>query len=174
MTLAYSLKDLTFSYQSRPVLEIDRLEIPAGEIVALVGPNGSGKTTLLHNLAFVETPQHGLILFFGAAACKEHLLSFRRRVGLLLQNPYLFHASVLSNVLWGLQVRGVPRRAGRKAARAALETVGLAGFEDRYRAFAVGRRSSKGGAGTCSGAGTRGPSPGRTGQPHGQRKRAAH
>ena len=40
MTLAYSLKDLTFSYQSRPVLEIDRLEIPAGvEIVALVGPN---------------------------------------------------------------------------------------------------------------------------------------
>jgi tungstate transport system ATP-binding protein len=132
MTPAYSLKDLTFSYQDRPVLEVDRLEIPAGEIVALVGPNGSGKTTLLHNLAFIETPQRGLISFFGTTACKENLLSFRRRVGLLLQNPYLFHTSVLSNVLWGLQVRGVPRRTGRKAARAALETVGLRGFEDRY------------------------------------------
>lgn len=53
-------------------------------------------------------------------------------MGLLLQNPYLFHTSVLSNVLWGLQVRGVPRRTGKKASRAALETVGLVGFEDRY------------------------------------------
>lgn len=132
MIPAYSLKDLTFSYQNRPVLEIGHLEIPAGEIVALVGPNGSGKTTLLHNLAFLETPQHGLISFFGAAACKENLLSFRRRVGLLLQNPYLFHTSVLSNVLWGLQIRGVPRRIGKKAGRAALETVGLGGFDDRY------------------------------------------
>ena len=132
MTAAYSLRDLTFSYDNRPALDIDEMEIAAGDIVALVGPNGSGKTTLLHNLAFIETPQRGLISFFGATACKENLLGFRRRVGLLLQNPYLFHTSVLSNVLWGLQVRGVPRRKGRKAARAALETVGLLGFEDRY------------------------------------------
>jgi tungstate transport system ATP-binding protein len=132
MTPAYSLKNLTFSYQNRPVLEIGRLEIPAGEIVALVGPNGSGKTTLLHNLAFLEEPQQGVISFFGEPFRKENSLSFRRRVGLLLQNPYLFHTSVLSNVLWGLQVRGVPRRIGKKAARIALEMVGLVGFENRY------------------------------------------
>lgn len=53
-------------------------------------------------------------------------------MGLLLQNPYLFHTSVLFNVLWGLQVRGVPRRTGKKAARAALQTVGLVGFENRF------------------------------------------
>jgi tungstate transport system ATP-binding protein len=132
MIPAYSLKDLTFSYQNRPALEIDRLEIPAGEIVALVGPNGSGKTTLLHNLAFIEAPQRGLISFFGEPFCKGKLLSFRRRVGLLLQNPYLFHTSVLSNLLWGLRVRGVPRRTGKKTALAALAMVGLGGFENRY------------------------------------------
>lgn len=132
MTLAYTLKNLIFSYQDRPILEIDSLEIAAGEIVALIGPNGSGKTTLLHNLAFLEEPQRGTISFFGEPVRKEKLLSFRRRVGLLLQNPYLFHTSVLSNILWGLSVRGVPKRTGKKAALEALEIVGLVGFENRY------------------------------------------
>jgi tungstate transport system ATP-binding protein len=143
MTPAYSLQNLTFSYQDRPVLEIDRLEIPAGEIVALIGPNGSGKTTLLHNLAFIEEPQWGGISFFGTPFRKENALNFRRRVGLLLQNPYLFQTSVLSNVMWGLQVRGVPRRIGKKAARAALEMVGLVGFENRYARSLSGGESQR-------------------------------
>lgn len=129
MTPAYSVKDLEFSYGNSPVLTVDRLEIPRGEVVALVGPNGSGKTTLLHLLAFVETA--GTISFFGEKLTNENALKFRRRVGLLLQNPYLFRTTVLANIVWGLKIRGVPAAEARKNASEALRKVGLAGFENR-------------------------------------------
>lgn len=129
MTPAYSMTDLIFSYGDVPALTVDRLEIPQGEIVALVGPNGSGKTTLLHLLAFVETA--GDISYFGERVTKENILPFRRRVGLLLQNPYLFRTSVLANIVWGLKIRGISVEEARKRASDALNKVGLAGFEDR-------------------------------------------
>jgi ABC-type multidrug transport system ATPase subunit len=129
MTPAYSVQDLVFSYGDTPALRVDRLEIPRGEIVALVGPNGSGKTTLLHLLAFVETA--GNISFFGEPLTKENALGFRRRVGLLLQNPYLFSASVLGNILWGLKIRGITGEEARRRASDALGKVGLVGFENR-------------------------------------------
>jgi len=74
----------------------------------------------------------------------------------LLQNPYLFHTSVLSNVLWGLQVRGVPRRTGKKAAQAALETVGLLVLKTAMRAPSRGVKP-RGALAPRTGAGTRGP-----------------
>ncbi len=129
MTPAYSVEDLVFSYGDTPVLRVDRLEIPRGEIVALVGPNGSGKTTLLHLLAFVETA--GNISFFGERLTKENALGFRRRVGLLLQNPYLFSTSVLGNLMWGLKIRGITGEEARRRASDALGKVGLIGFENR-------------------------------------------
>jgi ABC-type multidrug transport system ATPase subunit len=110
---------------------VDRLEIQSGEILALVGPNGAGKTTLLHALAFVETNYRGTLRFFGQSPSGENLLAFRRRVGLLLQNPYLFHSSVVSNVMWGLAIRGVPKSDSQARAEAALKRVGLEGFAHR-------------------------------------------
>ena len=128
---AYVLEDVAFAYGGRPVLRVPRLEIARGEIVALAGANGSGKTTLLHLLGFLEAPTNGRALFFGEEATPEKGLALRRRVGLLLQNPYLFHTSVLANVEYGLRVRGLSRRQARERARAALEQVGLSGFEGR-------------------------------------------
>jgi tungstate transport system ATP-binding protein len=130
--LAYQLNDLVFSYGPCPVICIDHLEIPAGEIVALVGPNGSGKTTLLHLLAFIERPTSGSIRLLDHAPEGTGLLAFRRRVGLLLQNPYLFHTTVLANLTWGLKIRGVPPKKAREDALDALALVGLQGFESRY------------------------------------------
>jgi len=143
MTPAYIVEDLRFSYAERQVLCVDRFEIGKGEIVALVGPNGSGKTTLLQILAFVETPQRGRILLFGETAKRENLIPFRRRVGFLLQNPYLFHTSVLANVLSGLKIRGVSGRFARTKASAALEKVGLGGFEHRYALALSGGESQR-------------------------------
>lgn len=131
MTLVYNVTDMDFSYGGPPVLSVDRLEIESGEIVALVGPNGAGKTTLLHALAFVHTNYRGALRFFGESPSRDNLLAFRRRVGLLLQNPYLFHSSVLSNVMWALRIRGVPKSDSQKKAEAALARVGLAGFAQR-------------------------------------------
>lgn len=143
MTSAYRVGNLTFSYDREPVLMIDRMEIPAGEIVALIGPNGSGKTTLLHLLAFIEKPRSGSIQFFDKPATRETILEFRRRVGLLLQQPYLFDTSVLANIVWGLHVRGVSWRKSREKAMEALEKVGLKGFEQRNAKSLSGGESQR-------------------------------
>ena len=131
MTWAYRIENLHCLYGATPVLQVDQLAIETGEMVALVGPNGAGKTTLLHALAFVEPPTEGSILFFEEPAGKHNAISFRRRVGLLLQNPYLFHTTVLRNITWGLKLRGISRATAKDAALAALESVGLSGFEYR-------------------------------------------
>ncbi len=101
MTDAYTLRNVTYTYGGSPVLDIGEMQIPEGEIVALVGPNGSGKNHLLHLLAFLETPQTGQIEFFGEESHEGNLLALRRKAGLLLQNPYLFHETVMSNMIWG-------------------------------------------------------------------------
>ncbi len=143
MTVAYSLADISFYHGSRKSLEVARLELRAGEVVALVGPNGAGKTTLLHLMAFVESPASGAIQFFGARVTRQNMLTCRRRVGLLLQNPYLFHTTVLSNVMLGLKIRGISKQAGRSMALEALERVGLAGFEHRPAKLLSGGESQR-------------------------------
>jgi tungstate transport system ATP-binding protein len=132
MNLAYHLQNVRFSYQSSPFLMMDSLQIRAGEFVALVGPNGSGKTTLLHLLAFLNIPQQGSVLFFEEPSTRKRLLKFRRRVGLLLQNPYLFKTTVLGNVITGLRLRGIRKKNAVSMAKEALSLVRLSGFEDRY------------------------------------------
>ncbi|MFH0824818.1 MAG: ABC transporter ATP-binding protein [Pseudomonadota bacterium] len=143
MTRAYDLTDVSYGYGNEPVLRIPRLEIGQGEIVGLVGPNGSGKTTLLHLLAFLETPQQGEIKFFGTRVREADTVSLRRRVSMLLQNPYLFRENVLANIVWGLRIRKVSRVDAEKAALKALEVVGLHGFAGRYARSLSGGESQR-------------------------------
>ncbi|MFH0957966.1 MAG: ABC transporter ATP-binding protein [Pseudomonadota bacterium] len=129
---AYSVRDLVFSYSDKPDLLIDTLDIAAGDVVALVGPNGSGKTTFLHLLAFILTPQQGSISLLGHDFQDSEAITFRRRIGLLPQNPYLFKATVLENVMVGLKLRKFPKHLMKKIAKEALSRVGMEGFEDRW------------------------------------------
>jgi tungstate transport system ATP-binding protein len=128
---AYDLEGVRFSYGDHEALDIPSLAVPAREITALRGPNGSGKSTLLHLLAFLQAPKAGRILLFGEEALPERLRSFRRRVGILLQSPYLFHATVAGNLEVGLRTRGGPRSRKRALVHSALERLGLAGLEGR-------------------------------------------
>ncbi len=132
MTSVYELQEVGFSYGDRRVLSVDELSIEHGSVVALVGPNGTGKTTLLHLLAFVESPSEGRIRFFGKDYTPETRIELRRRVGLLLQQPYLFHSTVIANVARGLRIRGISRAESRRRAEQALEMVGLRGFAGRH------------------------------------------
>ncbi len=132
MTPAYRLEEVGFSYGPREVLGVRHLEIPAGQVAALVGPNGSGKSTLLHLLAFLAAPSRGALFFFGERIAPDRVPAPGRRTALLPQNPYLFHASVRANVLWGLKIRGVPPTIREERSRYALALVGLSGQEERY------------------------------------------
>jgi iron(III) transport system ATP-binding protein len=104
--------------------------IAAGSLVTLLGPSGCGKTTTLRLIAGLETPTAGRILIGGEDV--TGLAAASRNVSLVFQSYALFpHMTVLDNVAYGPSVSGRPRREAQAAARASLETLGLAALEDR-------------------------------------------
>ena len=119
----YQLQNVTRDYRGRRVLEIDSLEIERGEIFGLVGPSGAGKSTLLRLLSFVEPPSAGRLTFEGVPIPTiGPELTQRRRVTLVFQRPVLLRRSVIENVRYGLELRGV---RDRNRAVEALQRVGL-------------------------------------------------
>lgn len=121
----YRLRDVTKSYNGKPVLHVKQLEIKQGEILALVGPSGTGKSTLLRLLNFLEPPTGGQINFRGHefSSSRPMPLSQRRRVTTVFQQPVLLNSTVQANISYGLRLRG--RRNSTALINAALDQVGL-------------------------------------------------
>lgn len=111
-------------------LDIPSLELEEGRIYSLLGPNGAGKTTLLNLLCLLEKPNRGKMLYKGEEINKSSL-TYRRRIGLVMQNPFLFHTTVYNNVAYGLRVRSLNRREIRRRVFRALKSVGLSNFAGR-------------------------------------------
>ncbi len=101
----YTIKNLEQWYENRRVLNIESLNIRKGEILAVIGPSGAGKSTLLRLLNFLELPTKGK-LTFEQNANGEIPLSQRRRVTTVFQTPVLLKRNVLSNLKFGLTLRG--------------------------------------------------------------------
>ena len=112
------------------VLDVERVEAPAGSVLALLGPSGSGKTTLLHILGLLERPDSGRVLLGGREVTARDREA-RLQMAAVFQRPYLFKGAVGDNVAYGLSVRGVPRAERASRVSAALGRVGLAGYERR-------------------------------------------
>jgi len=113
------------------------LEVGAGEFVAITGASGSGKSTLLHLLGGITRPSSGRILLEGVdlASLDDDALARvrRRRIGFVFQRYNLLpELSLVENVALPLVLDGVADAASTAAARAALETVGLA-HRERHR-----------------------------------------
>ncbi len=107
--LVYRLEGLQKQYGARRVVDIDELEVQAGEILALVGPSGSGKSTLLRLLNLIESPSNGTIIFRGRMLANTPApLSLRRQVTTVFQRPVLLKGSVHENVAYGLRLRSWP------------------------------------------------------------------
>ena len=111
------------------------LDIPSGELVALLGPSGSGKTSLLRIIAGLEVPDAGSVLFHGEDA--THTDVRQRQVGFVFQHYALFaHMSIFENVAFGLQVRPKATRPSESAIKAKvmelLKLVQLDWLADRY------------------------------------------
>lgn len=111
------------------------LDVPSGELVALLGPSGCGKTTLLRIIAGLETPDSGSILFHGNDATERQVQE--REVGFVFQHYALFrHMTVFENVAFGLRVRPKQTRPTeteiKRRVHELLELVQLDWLADRY------------------------------------------
>ncbi|MFA6226853.1 MAG: ABC transporter ATP-binding protein [Methanoregula sp.] len=115
------------------ILEDISLEIRKGEIFTLIGPSGSGKTTLLRQIDLLDRPTSGKIFFNGldTDGPEQVRLAIRRRMGMVFQKPGVLNTTVGENVAFGLKFRGADRTTIAKKVTAALELVGLPGFEGR-------------------------------------------
>jgi subfamily B ATP-binding cassette protein MsbA len=95
------IKNLSFSYPGRPVLNDINLTIPKGKTVALVGPSGGGKSTLMDLLPRFIEPQHGKILIDGHDIQKVTMDSLRSTMGLVNQESILFNDTIFNNIAFG-------------------------------------------------------------------------
>lgn len=121
--------------QTVPVLHDVSLSLVRGEIVALEGPSGSGKTTLLSILGCILTPTEGHLTVEGETvdATRQHLLAGirRRSIGFVFQQFNLFKAlTVLENVEYALNLRGLAEAEARTEARRMVEAVDLSDHAD--------------------------------------------
>lgn len=98
-----AIKNLSFSYNSRPVLKQINLEIPANKIFALVGKSGAGKTTLCRLLVRFYDPNEGTILLGGKDIKTYTLSALRKSVLFMLQNDYVFTGTIWENITYGLK-----------------------------------------------------------------------
>jgi len=110
------------------VLDNIHLQIHSGEFVALLGPSGSGKSTLLRILAGLLEPTEGEVLFKGVL---QH--GPNPHVAIVFQSFALFPwLTVLQNVELGLEAQDITRTQRLKRSLAAIDMIGLDGFEDAF------------------------------------------
>jgi NitT/TauT family transport system ATP-binding protein len=110
------------------VLDGITLELRANEFVALLGPSGSGKSTLLRILAGLVQPSSGQVTVH-----EQPLSGANPLVSIVFQSFALYPwLTIVDNVELGLLAKDLPRRERRQRALAAIDLIGLDGFEDAY------------------------------------------
>lgn len=113
------------------------MEIMEGETFVIMGLSGSGKSTLIRCLNLLNRPTSGAIYVDGenvVAYNKNQLRYFRqKKIAMVFQHFGLFsHRTILENIEYGLEVRGMSKTERREIAQKHLETVGLKGYEHKY------------------------------------------
>jgi len=141
MDALISLDDVTKRYDNdgRPALDSVRLEIAAGESVAVMGPSGSGKSTLLNLVAGLDRPTRGTVTVAGQRIDRlgeTGVARFRRlQVGMVFQFFNLLDdLTVADNVLLPAQLAGLPRAAARARADELLAALRIAQHAGAYPA----------------------------------------
>ena len=94
-------EEVWFKYQDRYVLEGLNLTVRAGEVVGIVGSSGAGKTTLLNLIPRFYDPTRGRVAIDGIDIRRVTLKSLRSQIGLVTQDPFLFHDTVRANIAFG-------------------------------------------------------------------------
>ena len=120
-------EDVHFSYEAdQPVLRGVGFEAQPGTVVALVGSSGAGKSTVTTLAAAFRTPDRGRVLVDGIDLRDVKLASYRRQLGLVLQDDFLFDGTILENMRFGRP------SASEAEVRAAAEHARVNEFSDRF------------------------------------------
>jgi ATP-binding cassette subfamily B protein len=95
-------ENVTFGYDpARPVLIENSHHAPAGTTTALVGPSGAGKSTLVNLICRFYDVAEGAILVDGADIRSFPVEEYRRNIGIVLQEPFLFYGTIAENIAYG-------------------------------------------------------------------------
>lgn len=135
-------RDVTFQYRSEegPVLQQINLEIPKGQVIALVGPSGAGKSTLVDLLPRFFDVQEGGIFIDGTNIKQLQLDDLRQLMGIVSQEAILFNDTIYNNIVFGLA--DVSREAVEQAAKIANAHDFIMATEQGYETN-IGDRGNK-------------------------------
>lgn len=136
--MSITVKNISKTFGSFKALKDVNLEVPSGELIALLGPSGSGKTTLLRIVAGLEeadAAEGAEILFDGQSVSGSPVN--RRQVGFVFQHYALFrHMTVFENIAFGLRVKPRHLRLSKKVIREKvmelLQLVQMESLAERY------------------------------------------
>jgi glutamate transport system ATP-binding protein len=129
------------------VLKNIHLDVPAGQVVVVIGPSGSGKSTLCRTINRLEPIDNGVIEVDGAPLPAEGraLAHLRADVGMVFQSFNLFaHKTIIENVTLGpVKVRGMTKPAARELGAGLLARVGITDQADKYPAQLSGGQQQR-------------------------------
>ena len=124
LSKTFSQKDLTVE-----ALKDVSFEIGQGDIYGIIGLSGAGKSTLVRCLNFLERPTGGTVTVAGknlADLSTKELRAARQNIGMIFQHfNLLMQRTVLDNIMFPMEISGVPKDKAKKRAMELLETVGL-------------------------------------------------
>ncbi|MFQ5554517.1 MAG: ABC transporter ATP-binding protein [Acidimicrobiia bacterium] len=95
------VRNVTFAYDSKPVLEGVSLRLEPGRVVGLVGPNGSGKSTIVNLIVGFYRPSAGEVRADGVAYGELDIVALRSAMGVVPQQPLMRAATVRENIVYG-------------------------------------------------------------------------
>ena len=128
--MSIQIKDVNKNFGDFVALENVSLDIPTGQLTALLGPSGGGKSTLLRIIAGLESADSGTVSIEGVEA--THLPPQKRNVGFVFQHYAAFkHMSVAKNVAYGLEIRKRSKADTQRRVAELLELVHLSQFSHR-------------------------------------------
>ena len=122
-------QDLSRKIDGKMIVDHANMTVAPAEVVTVVGPSGAGKSSLLRLINRLDEPSEGTVFVDGMDYHEIPARELRRRVGMIMQMPYLFPGTVAENILFGPMQRG--ESLAEETIKGLLDRVGLSGFSDR-------------------------------------------